>query len=404
MMKDNTITNIRPFSQINRDARTVLFVDDEPQSCKWFARMFSDEFTIITAGGTDEALQILDEHGSDIAVLLTDYRMPVRDGLDLLTAARHEYRHVVRLLATAYAEKNVAVAAINQGRVLTILEKPFDELQVRNVLREALEDFCKREREYALLDVRAAAMRDTLGFLAHELSAPLAAVLGDMDALKSRYLAPHQQTLSDIAKMTENRAGDALAMITAVEQRTQYALSLVETFVQSARNAHPRVIQAPVKASRLINALLDGYPFENDDRASVSWVLGADFELPGHHDLLYLVLCTLTKNALRALRGVSRPSLHITLERIPGIRAGAMHTAICFTDNGPGMAPEILARVTQEPVTTQAAMGGSGMGLLFCRRVMQSMHGLIEVRSDVGRGVCVSLLFKPDENPERVTS
>jgi hypothetical protein len=39
-------------------------------------------------------------------------------------AARH--RHVVRLLATAYAEKDVAIAAVNQGKVLRILEKPLD--------------------------------------------------------------------------------------------------------------------------------------------------------------------------------------------------------------------------------------------------------------------------------------
>ncbi|UUZ62076.1 ATP-binding protein [Polaromonas sp. P1-6] len=41
------------------------------------------------------------------------------------------------------------------------------------------------------------------------------------------------------------------------------------------------------------------------------------------------------------------------------------------------------------------------MGLLFCRRVVQSMGGLIEVRSELGRGASVTLLFKPDENLER---
>ncbi|UUZ77848.1 response regulator [Polaromonas sp. P1(28)-13] len=78
-------------------------------------------------------------------MLVTDYRMPVRNGLDLLYAAQRDHRHVVRLLATAYAEKDVAVAAINQGRVLQILEKPFDESQVREVLHEALETFRQRE-------------------------------------------------------------------------------------------------------------------------------------------------------------------------------------------------------------------------------------------------------------------
>lgn len=387
--------------QTTQDAYTVLFVDDEPQTCKWFTRLFSNEFSIITACSVDEALQALRERGPEIAVLVTDYRMPVRNGLDLLYAAQRDHRHVVRLLATAYAEKDVAVAAINQGRVLQILEKPFDELQVREVLREALETFRQREREHSLIDGRAAAMRETLGFLAHELNTPLATVLGYMDALKSRYRAPDPDAPPGLAGMAERRPGDTLTMIEAAERRTLYALSLVATFVQSARDAYPGAAPAPLQASRLVSALLDEYPFENDERAWVSCDLRADFELPGQRDLLYLVLCTLTKNALFALRGGPQPSLHIALEHIKGAQEDARQAAICFTDNGPGIAPEILARLTREPVTTRAAQGGSGMGLLFCRRVVQSMGGLIEVRSELGRGASVTLLFKPDENLER---
>jgi two-component system, response regulator PhcR len=52
-------------------------------------------------------------------------------------------------------------------------------------------------------------------------------------------------------------------------------------------------------------------------------------------------------------------------------------------------------------VTTRAKQGGSGMGLMFCRRVVQSMGGQIEVRSGPGPGASVTLLFKPEQLPER---
>uniref|UniRef100_UPI00286B61B6 hybrid sensor histidine kinase/response regulator n=1 Tax=Polaromonas sp. TaxID=1869339 RepID=UPI00286B61B6 len=300
-----------------------------------------------------------------------------------------------------YAEKDVAVAAINQGRVMQILEKPFDEQQVRAVLHEALEIFRQREQEHALVESRAGAMRETLGFLAHELNTPLATVLGYMEALKSRYLAAEPQAPVEAARFAEKRPGDALAMIEAAERRTQYALSLVATFVQSARDAYPGSAPAPLQASRLVGALLNEYPFENDERAWVSCDLRADFELPGQRDLLYLVLCTLTKNALFALRGGAQPNLHIALAHVPGTHTQEQHFAIRFTDNGPGIAPEVLKKLTHEPVTTRAAQGGSGMGLLFCRRVVQSMGGLIEVRSEPGHGAGVTLLFKPDDHLER---
>jgi len=401
-------------TSLARKAQTILFVDDEPHACKWFARLFADEFSIITAGGADEALQLLHERAPDIAVLITDYRMPVKNGLQLLRAAQSEHRNVVRLLATAYAEKDIAMAAINQGRVLQILEKPFDEAQVRSVLREALDMHAEREREHALNASRAAAMRETLGFLAHELNTPLATVLGYMDALKGRYLPPGADAQAGRAGMTEKRPGDTLTIIEAAERRTAYAMSLVATFVQSARDAYPGSTPARLKASQLVSTLLNDYPFENDERAWVSCDLRDDFELPGQRDLLYLVLCTLTKNATLALRGGAQPRLHITLEAgaadapagelsvqsVQNLNKGPA-SAIRFTDNGPGIAPDILSRLTHEPVTTRAHQGGSGMGLLFCRRVVQSMGGQIEVRSGPGRGASVTLLFKPEQNIER---
>ena len=396
-----------PSFPTTRQAHTILFVDDEAHACKWFARLFADEFSILTAGGVDEALQLLRERAPDIAVLITDYRMPTKNGLQLLRAAQSEHRHVVRLLATAYAEKDIAMAAINQGRVLQILEKPFDEAQVRSVLREALDMYAQREREQALSASRAAAMRETLGFLAHELNTPLATVLGYMDALKGRYLPPAADAPAGVAGMAEKRPGDTLTIIEAAERRTAYAMSLVATFVQSARDAYPGSAPAKLRASQLVSTLLNDYPFENDERAWVTSDLRGDFDLPGQRDLLYLVLCTLTKNAMLALRGGAQPRLHITLETLPDAPAGG-HTghighsaAIRFTDNGPGIAPEILSRLTHEPVTTRAHQGGSGMGLLFCRRVVQSMGGQIEVRSGPGAGASVTLLFKPEANPER---
>lgn len=387
--------------QAHQHACVILFVDDEPQACKWFARLFADEFTILTAGSADEALQMLHARGQDIAVLITDYRMPVRNGLDLLGAAQQEHRHVVRLLATAYAEKDVAVAAINQGRVTRILEKPFDDMQVREALREALEIHRQRERMYSLAESRAVAMRETLGFLAHELNTPLATVLGYMEALRDRHRTPTPDATPGLALIAEKHLGDTLTMIEAAQRRTLYALSLLSTFVQSAREAYPGATSAPQHASGLVNALLNDYPFEGDERAWVSCDAVADFVLPAQGELLYLVLCTLTKNALFALRENPQPHLHITLTHDADAPDGATQASICFTDNGPGIAPEILARLTREPVSTRTGEGGSGMGLLFCRRIVQSMGGLIEISSELSQGTSVKLLFKPEKNLKR---
>jgi two-component system response regulator PhcR len=168
--------------------------------------------------------------------------------------------------------------------------------------------------------------------------------------------------------------------------------------VQSARDAYPGAAIQSVSAAGLVRSLLDEFPFEDDERSWLESDLTDDFLLSGRRDLLYLVLCTLTKNALQALRGRFDSRLRIELGRDVPLR-GPARAVIRFTDNGPGVAPDVLARLTREPVTTRAHAGGNGMGLMFCLRVMQSLGGAIEIESQPGQGASVSLYFATFQTP-----
>jgi two-component system, response regulator PhcR len=372
----------------------ILFVDDETTSRKWFARAFSDEFVVVTAAGVTEALELLAERGQEFAVLVTDYRMPERDGLKLLNAVQRDYRHLVRLLVTAYAGKEVAMAAVNQGKVLRILEKPLDPVETREALREAAALYRAQALERAANEGRVAALRETLGFLAHELNTPLATVRGCVSTVAARYQPPGANAPAGIAQFSEDHPGELMAALERAERRALYCQSLVSTFVESARDAYPGSTPQSVSAASLVSALLDEFPFEQHERSWVTTDIANDFRLPGRRDLLYLVLCTLTKNALLAMRGTQQASLRVDV-LVQEQAAGGTKPCIRFTDNGPGIAPEVLAKLTHEPVTTRAQAGGNGMGLMFCQRVMQSIRGSIAIQSTPGAGTIVSLHFAP---------
>ena len=377
------------------ESGAVLFVDDEPTSRKWFARTFGDEFSVVTADGVDQALTVLGERGDKFAVLVTDYRMPEHDGVKLLQAVQRDYRHLVRMLATAYAGKEVAIAAVNEGKVLRILEKPLDDALTREALREAVALYRAQASERAINEGRAAAMRETLGFLAHELNTPLATVRGCVSAVVARCQAPVPGAPPGTVQFIEDEPGELVAALERAERRALHCQSLVSTFVQSARDAYPGAPAQTISAAGLVNALVDDFPFEENERAQVGTSVLEDFELPGRRDLLYLVLCTLTKNALQALRGTPHPGLRIEVGCQPEVPARPARRWIRFADNGPGIEPDVLARLTHEPVTTRAQSGGNGMGLMFCHRVMQSIGGSIEIGSVLGRGTMVTLNFAP---------
>jgi two-component system response regulator PhcR len=388
-----TPVNVPVFDPLG-DAPAVLFVDDEPNSRKWFAREFGDEFQVATASGVDEALQILGERGDEFGVLVTDYRMPERDGMKLLRAVQKDYRHVIRLLATAYAEKDVAIAAVNQGKVLRILEKPLDGLATREALREAVALYRAQATERLVNEGRVAALREAIGFLAHELNTPLATVRGYVGSVAARALPAGEGAEPGVARFSEDHPGEILMALERAERRALYCQSLVSTFVQSARDAYPGAQPQSVSASSLVVALLDEFPFEENERGCVTSDIRSDFHLPGRRDLLYLVLCTLMKNALIALRG--RPGAQLCLRVGSDAAAPRGRQAwMQFEDNGPGIPPEVLAKLTREPVTTRAASGGNGMGLMFCHRVMSSLHGAIEIKSTLGEGTSITLWFQP---------
>jgi two-component system response regulator PhcR len=375
-------------------AHVVLFVDDELMSCKWFLRLYGNEFSVLTASSVDEALGILREKGQEIAVLLTDYAMPERNGLVLLSEVKNLYPHISRLLVSAYADKDVAMAAVNQGRVQKILEKPLEEHLTRQVLREALERSVSIIRDRELIARQDKSLRETMGFLAHEITSPLASVKNYLSAMRENH-QDGSDSADGMAQIAQRKPGDVLHMIEAAEHRTQYAQSLVSTFLQSARDLNTGDATGSLLASDLVRAVQKEYPFEADETEWITSCLEEDFELQGHRDLLYLVLCTLIKNSLIAMREhrTVTPRIEISLGReamLPGMAPGPV---IRVCDNGPGIAQEVLTRLTREPVTTRAASGGSGMGLLFCQRVMSTQSGGITVQSPHEGGAVVTLFF-----------
>ena len=130
------------------DPHAVLFVDDEEKARKYFRRAFARDFTVLTAGNVQEAVEMLDLHGDNIAILITDQRMPGQQGVDLLKRARTEWPQIVRMLTTAYSDLDDAIAAVNRGEILRYITKPWDLEALRAELRHGMEFYLlRRERD-----------------------------------------------------------------------------------------------------------------------------------------------------------------------------------------------------------------------------------------------------------------
>src|SRR5271170_1452936 len=126
----------------------VLYVDDEEMSLKNFSRAFSEEFRIFTAPSAQEGLRLLEQHKDEIGLLMTDQRMPGEQGVWLLEKARQLRPRIIRVLATAYADLEAVIAAVNTGAIYKYVNKPWDPPHLEMTLKRGLEFFMvQRERD-----------------------------------------------------------------------------------------------------------------------------------------------------------------------------------------------------------------------------------------------------------------
>jgi thioredoxin reductase (NADPH) len=128
---DATTTGERPLASERRPA--ILVVDDEPTVLaavsRDLRRGFGERFRVLRAGSGPQALELLRElgvRGDQVAMLIADQRMPGMSGTEYLAQARKIAPDAKRVLLTAYADTEAAIAAINEVALDYDLLKPWD--------------------------------------------------------------------------------------------------------------------------------------------------------------------------------------------------------------------------------------------------------------------------------------
>ena len=133
----------------------LLTVDDDPDVSRSLARdlrqRYGEDYRIRRAESGPAALEALRElklRDERVGLLLADHRMPEMTGVEFLEQARQFYPKSRRVLLTAYADTDAAIAAINRADVHYYLLKPWDPPQEKlyPVLDDLLEDWKMEDR------------------------------------------------------------------------------------------------------------------------------------------------------------------------------------------------------------------------------------------------------------------
>jgi response regulator RpfG family c-di-GMP phosphodiesterase len=129
----------------------ILFVDDEPNVLNAIKRQLRNKFQFETAGSSREGLAAVNGKGP-FAVVVSDLRMPLMDGIQFLSRVREMAPDTVRMVLTGNADLNTAIEAVNQGNVFRFLTKPCADDVLVKVLTIGLEQYRLITAEKELLE------------------------------------------------------------------------------------------------------------------------------------------------------------------------------------------------------------------------------------------------------------
>jgi two-component system probable response regulator PhcQ len=385
----------------------VLYVDDEERSLKYFARAFQDQFRILTANSAQNGLSALEEHKDDIAVLITDQRMPGEKGTWLLEKARQLRPRIVRILATAFSDMDAAVAAVNTGAIYKYVTKPWDPPQLDATLKRAMEFFIVQRERDQLLKEKLSTLHNmmiadrmmSLGLLAaglsHHIRNSLVAVKTFLDLAPSKLKEENLDT-------TSLRNPDFWK---EYYQNAQGQIEKINNMLKdlwAASEAPAAQFHDEIQLGTVLNDVVKGLrePFAAKG-------IKVTVQVPQNLPTLIVDRPKFERLFELLLRdeAVSLPAgcqVHITARAVESGGNPAM--AVEITDNGPGLPKEALRLMFDPFVVRTDTPLEYGINLMAAYFIVHHHGGRIEARSETGQGTTFALWLPLNPNQAALVS
>jgi len=133
----------------------ILIVDDDEAYLASLRRIMRGHFETVTTTDPIQALKLI-EHQGPFAVVISDFRMPFMNGIELFSKITQIDNNVQKIMLTGCAELQMAIDAINHGKISAFLTKPTPSSSIRSVVLDAIRTY----KEIIIRDQASPEMQD----------------------------------------------------------------------------------------------------------------------------------------------------------------------------------------------------------------------------------------------------
>lgn len=273
----------------------------------------------------------------------------------------------------------LAVAVEGEGAFLVVSSVGERVAESRRLLQRAHETGLDHERLRREIDLKEV----LLHCIVHDLKGPLSGMVGSMSLLRKPDLAPAR--VAELIALGLEQARAQESMMRTILEAFSAEIADLDAFESDPAQAPDLLAVLRAVRERYEPAFLFAdvrLVLELDER------LGHAMAVVGRRDRLERVVSNLLENALRH----APPRSRVTVSAAP---AGD-GVAVCVADEGPGVPSALRARLFRAPLTDRRATTGvAGLGLYFCRRVLETWGGSIAYEPREPRGACFRLHLVP---------
>ena len=385
----------------------ILYADDEEINLSHFVMFFGNDFEILTATNGLEALDIFRAQ-KDLAVVVTDQRMPEMTGVKLLSKIYQINPDPIRIILTAYADLHDITAAVNQGHIYQYVQKPYKYEELQRILKQAVDKYLLLQENKKLIALLAE-KNQLLTAANHQLIADMAL----------QQTLERQRRDSEIRMLSQAKLASLGEIATGIAHEINQPLTYIQIILQAAGRdidqgkLNLEELAAEIKEStrqvqRITKIIQHLRIFGRADKGEmVELSLPALFNdtlilyrqkfrinaialeitvspnLPhicGNPTQLEQVFINLLQNAFDALEHALTPTIIVDF----ALKGNQIITT--FTDNGCGITSETAAKIFEPFFTTKPIGKGTGLGLSIVYGIIADHSGTIECQSQPGKG------------------
>ncbi len=377
-----------PIEHVEKTGRRyIICVDDDRALLDGLTQQleeaFSETHEVEATESAQEALELIQQvyHGDDIVeMVISDQVMPGIKGDELLTLLHQKYPKMITVMLTGQAGLDSAIQAINNAGLSRYLIKPWHDDEFLMTIRELLEKYHLEEENARLFRELQQAyqhLRDTQDQLIHSEKL---AVVGKLTAGIAHEIR-NQLTILGYAEVIRMAVPDNQQVgqyVQNILDTRNRILSIVDEIRQFARNQTQSYEKAPFLLTDVLDTALSIMSYDKEaKRRTIEKEYQVSPVLTMNRDKIIQVFINLIRNAVQATTDGGTITIRVAENQ--------HHAVIDITDDGCGIAPELLDCIWQPFFTTKGELG-TGLGLDICKRIIEGHNGCICCQSDVRVG------------------